>query len=38
MPAFGKRLDDRSIRLLTVWLASGARTSDEDVRSAAVER
>jgi cytochrome c oxidase cbb3-type subunit 3 len=35
MPAFGKRLDATQIRLLTVWLASGARMSREDVRSAA---
>jgi len=35
MPAFGKRLDDTQIRLLTVWLASGARMSHEDLRSAA---
>ena len=35
MPAFGKRLDDTQIRLLTVWLASGAHMTHEDVRSAA---
>jgi cytochrome c oxidase cbb3-type subunit III len=35
MPAFGKRLDDTQIRLLTVWLVSGAPMVREDVRSAA---
>jgi cytochrome c oxidase cbb3-type subunit III len=38
MPAFGERLDDTQIRLLTVWLASGAGMSPKDMRSAALDR
>lgn len=35
MPAFGKRLDDTQVRLLTVWLASGAHMARDELRAAA---
>jgi cytochrome c oxidase cbb3-type subunit 3 len=38
MPAFAERLDETQIRLLTAWLASGARTSDEAPQAVAQAR
>ena len=35
MPAFEERLDETQIRLLTAWLASGAKTSDHAEQSVA---